>query len=151
MLGEYPATELLSTVNPQLLLHLFLASLAELDSTANPQLTQILTNQLLHYTSLHSTEFPQPVSGPRYIASGQTQQKTPSSRVCSFPRERFPSRCSETGYITQFVLLLRACMLRALPSNSCCLQSRRLATGLYATIVFAQYISSSLNQWIYDD
>jgi hypothetical protein len=32
------------------------------------------------------------------------------------------------------LLLLRACMLRPLPSNGHCLQSHRLATGLYATI-----------------
>jgi hypothetical protein len=32
------------------------------------------------------------------------------------------------------LLLLRACILRALPNNGRCLHSRRLATGLYATI-----------------
>jgi hypothetical protein len=32
------------------------------------------------------------------------------------------------------LLLLCACMLRALPSNSCCLQSHCLAASLYATI-----------------
>jgi hypothetical protein len=32
-------------------------------------------------------------------------------------------------------LLLRARMLRALPSNDHCLQSHRLATGLYATVL----------------
>jgi hypothetical protein len=31
-------------------------------------------------------------------------------------------------------LLLRACILRAIPSNGRCLQSQRPATGLYATI-----------------
>jgi hypothetical protein len=35
------------------------------------------TNQLLHFTSLHWTELPQPAWGPHYVASGQTQQKTP--------------------------------------------------------------------------
>jgi hypothetical protein len=33
------------------------------------------------------------------------------------------------------LLLLRACMLRALPSNGRCLQSNRLATGLYAKVL----------------
>jgi hypothetical protein len=32
------------------------------------------------------------------------------------------------------ILLLRACVLRVLPSNDRCLQSQRLVTGLYATI-----------------
>jgi hypothetical protein len=32
------------------------------------------------------------------------------------------------------VLLLLACMLRALPSNGCCLQKHRLTTGLFANI-----------------
>jgi hypothetical protein len=34
------------------------------------------------------------------------------------------------------VLLLRACMLRALPSNGRCLQSHCLATDLYATVLY---------------
>jgi hypothetical protein len=33
-------------------------------------------------------------------------------------------------------------LLRALPSNSCCLQSHCLATGLYATICIALFLSS---------
>jgi hypothetical protein len=35
------------------------------------------------------------------------------------------------------LLLLRACMLQALRSNGRCLQSHRLATGLYDTIIRA--------------
>jgi hypothetical protein len=50
-----------------------------------------------------------------------------------------PNRCSETAAAwttesTVFSLFL-ACMLWALPSNGRCLQSHRLATGLYATIL----------------
>jgi hypothetical protein len=37
------------------------------------------------------------------------------------------------GLHNSVVLLLRASMLRALPNNGRCLQSHRLATGLYAT------------------
>jgi hypothetical protein len=37
------------------------------------------------------------------------------------------------------LLLLHASMLHALPSNSHCLQSHHLATGLYATIYFYVY------------
>jgi hypothetical protein len=50
--GEYPANELLST---QLQRHLFSASLAELDLTANPQLNSLIhhpTRTSLHFTSL---------------------------------------------------------------------------------------------------
>jgi hypothetical protein len=39
------------------------------------------------------------------------------------------------GLHNPFVILLRACMLRALPNNGRCLQSHRLATGLYSTIL----------------
>jgi hypothetical protein len=42
------------------------------------------------------------------------------------------------------VLLLRACTLRALPSNGRCLQSHRLATGLFSTIYFALVVMSEL-------
>jgi hypothetical protein len=38
------------------------------------------------------------------------------------------------------VLLLRACMLLALPRNGRCLHSHRLATGLYATIFNGIYL-----------
>jgi hypothetical protein len=38
------------------------------------------------------------------------------------------------GLHNPVVLLLRACMLRTLPSNSRCLQSKYLSTGLYATV-----------------
>jgi hypothetical protein len=41
------------------------------------------------------------------------------------------------GLYNPVVLLLPACMLWALPSNGSCLQSYRLATGLYATILKA--------------
>jgi hypothetical protein len=45
-----------------------------------------------------------------------------------------PIRCLETGCVT-VVLLLRAYILWALPSNNgCCLESHSLATGLYATL-----------------
>jgi hypothetical protein len=39
------------------------------------------------------------------------------------------------GLHNTIVLLLRACMLRALPSNGRFLQSHRLPTGLYAVIL----------------
>jgi hypothetical protein len=47
------------------------------------------------------------------------------------------------------VLLLRAYMLRALPSNGRCLQSHRLAAGLYATIYFSisQYYSHTIYEY----
>jgi hypothetical protein len=49
-----------------------------------------------------------------------------------------PSCCPETAgarnHIENIVLLLRACMLRALPCNSRCLQNHCLVTGLYAKI-----------------
>jgi hypothetical protein len=59
--------------------HLFSASLAELNSIANPQLTHSLTNQLLHVTSLNWTALP--AWDPCCIASGQTQQKIPPPTI----------------------------------------------------------------------
>jgi hypothetical protein len=44
------------------------------------------------------------------------------------------------------LLLLGACMLRALTCNGRCLQSRRLATGLYATIYITASISYDFTQ-----
>jgi hypothetical protein len=48
------------------------------------------------------------------------------------------SRCPETAVArateNTILLLLRACMLRALPSNGRCLKSHRLAMSLYATV-----------------
>jgi hypothetical protein len=38
------------------------------------------------------------------------------------------------------LLLLRTCMLRPLHSNDRCLQSRLLATGLHATIIFVYVV-----------
>jgi hypothetical protein len=43
------------------------------------------------------------------------------------------------------LLLLRACMLRTLPSNGRCLQSHSLATGLYATLLSVMVVVVVLN------
>jgi hypothetical protein len=51
-------------------------------------------------------------------------------RACSKPQKLF----TEPLLRNAAVLLLRACMFRTLPSNGSCLQSHRLAKGLYATI-----------------
>jgi hypothetical protein len=49
-----------------------------------------------------------------------------------------PPRYNISAWTTQktHLLLLHACMLRALPSDGRCSQSHRLATGTYATILF---------------
>jgi hypothetical protein len=56
-----------------------------------------LTSQLLHFTQLNCTE---PSWGPRYIASGRTQQETLSFCYCA--RVRFPGKMftEPTGSIT---------------------------------------------------
>jgi hypothetical protein len=52
------------------------------------------------------------------------------------------------------VLLLHVCMLYALPSNGCCLQSHCLAMGLYTTINFYVYCQNHTKHiyvcWICD-
>jgi hypothetical protein len=42
------------------------------------------------------------------------------------------------------LLFLRACILRALPSNGCCLPSHCLATSLYATLYIYIYLSTDM-------
>jgi hypothetical protein len=58
-----------------------------------------------------------------------------------------PCRCiaKVNARITEntVLLLFHACMLWALPSNVRCLQSHRLARGLYATI-YLKYVMDSL-------
>jgi hypothetical protein len=49
-------------------------------------------------------------------------------------------------HIENTLLLLLACMLRALPSNGLCLQSHCLATGLYVTILYNTIIKTDLCQ-----
>jgi hypothetical protein len=62
------------------------------------------------------------------------------------------------GLHNTVVLLLRACMLRALPTNGRCLQSHLLATGVFVTI-YSGLLAASLNKlqikyiwggWVYD-
>jgi hypothetical protein len=50
--------------------------------------------------------------------------------------------------------MLRGCMLRALPSNGRCLQSRRLATGIYATLIspiqsFSSVLNEKWSHWVH--
>jgi hypothetical protein len=68
--------------------------------------------------------------------STQTTQKTQPLYCC---RDMFTallhSKVCGTDHIENTILLLQhACILRALPSNGCCLHSHCLATGLYALI-----------------
>jgi hypothetical protein len=51
----------------------------------------------------------------------------------------FTKPLRRNGLRNTVVLLLRACMLRALPVNSRCLQTHRLATSPYATLFMSSY------------
>jgi hypothetical protein len=50
--------------------------------------------------------------------------------------EPLPRKTAARITESTLILLSGACMLRALPSNGRCLQSRRLAMGLYSTISY---------------
>jgi hypothetical protein len=92
-----------------------------------------LTTQLRHFTSLNWT--------------GQLVFKIPPRRVphrkirstvarVTFRGNMFTEPLLRNGLNNPVIILLRACMFWALPSNCRCLQSHRLATGLYATILY---------------
>jgi hypothetical protein len=67
----------------------------------------------------------------------RTIWKTPLFYCCErcFRGKVFTEPLLRNGLHNTIVLLLRACMLRALHSNGRCLQSHRLIRGLYATIL----------------
>jgi hypothetical protein len=93
--------------------HLFSASLAELNSSANPQLIS-LTHQpttSLHFTSLHSAELHSASLGSVLYNLGQTQQKTPCIVVHVFVSAGtyLLSHCLEMGCITPFCCCVRVC------------------------------------------
>jgi hypothetical protein len=133
--GEYPATELFSTVNSNIAPSLL--SLPSRDRLNCQHSTDCLTHQpntSLHFTQLNCTQL---AWDPRYVASGRTHQKTPFVYRCAHVRVSwnvFTEPLLRNRLHNHVVLLLRACMLQVLPSNGRCLQSHRLATGLYATI-----------------
>jgi hypothetical protein len=71
-----------------------------------------------------------------YNISARTTQKHPVSSVAA--QTCLASSCLQTAAarttVNTVLLLLRACMSRALLRNGRCLQSHRLATGLYTTM-----------------
>jgi hypothetical protein len=70
-------------------------------------------------------------------SSARTASKTPllySYVHVSFLWNVFSEPWLRNGFHKLVVLLLRACILRALPNNCWCLQSHCLATGLYVSI-----------------
>jgi hypothetical protein len=76
--------------------------------------------------------------------SAGTAQKTQPLYWC---RGVLPRRCIVAE--NAVFLLFRACMLRALPSNGHCFQSHRIATGLYATVLWAWKIFVLRFSWMY--
>jgi hypothetical protein len=76
--SEYPASKLLSTVNSAILVEpsrLSFPCRARLNCQSSTELSHSATNYiLLHFTQLNCTQL---AWGPRYIASGRIQQKTP--------------------------------------------------------------------------
>jgi hypothetical protein len=69
-----------------------------------------------------------------YVTSSLTTGWVCRLQLLLVGRNVFTEPLFRNGLHNPVVLLLCACMLRALPSNGRCLQSHRLATCLYATI-----------------
>jgi hypothetical protein len=79
-------------------------------------------------------------------SSARTTLITPFFYCCprvSFRRKVFTKTFLRKGLHNPVVILLRTCMLRALPSNGRSLQSHCLATGLNTTIFTAKWSYSS--------
>jgi hypothetical protein len=94
------------------------------------------TTQKRHPSIVEETYLP-----CRCIATvaARTIWKTPIFYRCAcvcFRGNMFTKPFLRNGLHNPVVLLLRACMLQTLQGNGRCLQSHRLATGLYATIIF---------------
>jgi hypothetical protein len=127
--GEYPATELLSTVNTTIAPSLL--SLACKSSIELPTLnwTLSLTN---HFTSLHFTQWTANLIVLKIAPWRGPHRKHRSSIVARvrISGNVFTESLLRNGLHNPVVLLLHACMLPVLPSNGRCLQSHRLATGL---------------------
>jgi hypothetical protein len=91
------------------------------------------------YSSLEHTVYCSQYVTRRFLVTAPTMaillpaahvQNWLSSLSSKPPDYNISARTTENNAV---LLLLHACMLRALPSNGRCLHSRRLATGLYAT------------------
>jgi hypothetical protein len=70
-------------------------------------------------------------------SSARAISKTPFFYCCARVRFRgnvFTEPLLRNGLHNPVVIFLRTCMSRASPSNGRCLQSHRLATGLYSTV-----------------
>jgi hypothetical protein len=133
--GEYPATELFSTVNSTIAPSL-LSALAELDSITNPQMNSLPQQPAV---LLHSTELPISRPGVLYYLGAHPTENTASNSPSivvmggclaiariSFPRE----------HVYRAVTQKRLC-LSAYCKNGCThCPSRGLcsATGLYVTL-----------------
>jgi hypothetical protein len=135
--GEYPANELLSTLNTTVA-----PSVLSLPQLPTLNWTLSLTKLLLHYTSLHFTELNwtgQLDSLQDNSSAGATQKTQPL--YCR--RSLFTAPLNSNGRCSDHIensvlLLLHVRMLRALSSNGRSLQSHCLAMGLYATIFTQQ-------------
>jgi hypothetical protein len=120
--GEYPSTELSSTGNSTIAPCLLILPCR---ARFNCQPTTSF-----HFTQLNATH---PAWGPCYIVSGRTQQNILFFYCCArvpFRGNVFTEPLPRNGLHKVVVLLVRA-----LPSNGRCLQSSRLAKGVYAIIL----------------
>jgi hypothetical protein len=129
--GEFPATELLSTVisiiAPSLL---SLPCRARLNCKSSTELSHSITTSLPS-TELHSAG----LESSLYSLGADPTENTILLLLCAcFRRHVFTEPLLRNGLHNPVVLLLRASVLQALPSNDRCLQSHRLTTGLYEIV-----------------
>jgi hypothetical protein len=79
------------------------------------------------------------VDCPSFLQDNSSVRATQKTQPLYWCRYVFTTPLHSNGraadHIENIVRLLRACMLRSLPSNDHCLHSLCLATGLYATII----------------
>jgi hypothetical protein len=150
--GEYPATELPTTDNSTRAPSLFsLPWRAQLNC-------QTSTNWIPGWRSFHtklliSSQVDFQLTTDNWTgqikclednSSARATSKTPFFYCCASVRFRwnvFTEPLLRNGLHNPVVLLLRACMLRALPNNGRCLQTHRLATGLYVTLYTYIYVA----------
>jgi hypothetical protein len=103
-----------------------------------------------NYTPTHWVPFSSPPTTRRATASTRGLNSPTNyffitifhepNRKHRFQQGVFTDPLFRKGLHNSVLLLLRACMLRALPCNGRCLQRDYLATGLYATICAGQCI-----------
>jgi hypothetical protein len=96
------------------------------------------TNSFLHsipYRTLSQLNWVAPIMFKITPRHGLRRQHSPSIVVEVSLWRRYIAAVATRTTGNAGLLLLRARILRALPNNYLCLQSHRLATGLYATVL----------------